>query len=104
MSRQIGDAKERGADVALLRRCTEEVLDFARRLRVWVVLGSTHPLTAPHKPHNSLYMIDDRGGIVDRYDKTFCAGDRAEDTDDLAHYSPGGYLGVFEIGASGAVP
>jgi len=121
VSRQIRAAKERGADVAhfpeaalsgyagaefasyegfdwaLLRRCTEEVLDLARRAGVWVVLGSTHPLTAPHKPHNSLYIVDDRGGIVDRYDKTFCAGDRSEDTDDLAHYSPGDHLSVLSI-------
>jgi deaminated glutathione amidase len=60
--------------------------------------GTCHARSGPHKPHNSLYMIDDRGGIVDHYDKTFCAGDRAEDTDDLAHYSPGGHLGAFEIG------
>lgn len=60
--------------------------------------GTCHARSGPQKPHNSLDMIDDRGGIVDRYDKTFCAGDRAEDTDDLAHYSPGVHLGVFEIG------
>jgi predicted amidohydrolase len=122
VSRQVGTARERGADVAhfpegalsgyagadfasfegfdwdLLRECTEGVLDLARRLHIWVVLGSAHPLTVPHKPHNSLYVIDGGGRIVDRYDKTFCAGDRSEETGDLAHYSPGDHLSVFEIG------
>jgi deaminated glutathione amidase len=46
--------------------------------------GTCHARSGPHKPHNSLYMIDDRGGIVDRCDKTFCG--------------PGVHLGVFEIG------
>jgi predicted amidohydrolase len=120
--RQIRISKERGADVAhfpeaalsgyagidfasyegfdwaLLRRCTEEVLNLAWESRIWVILGSTHPLTPPNKPHNSLYIIDDRGEIVDRYDKTFCAGDRSEETGDLAHYSPGDHLSVFAIG------
>jgi len=121
VSRQIREASARGADVAhfpesslsgyagtdfasfggfdwgLLRKCTGKVLDLAREQRIWVVLGSSHPLTEPHKPHNSLYIVDDRGEIVDRYDKTFCAGDRSETTGDLAHYSPGDHLSVFDI-------
>jgi predicted amidohydrolase len=84
-------------DWALLRECTQRVLDLARQLRVWVVLGSTHPLTGQHKPHNSLYIIDDRGKIVDRYDKMFCSGDRSEETGDLAHYTPGDHFSVFSI-------
>jgi predicted amidohydrolase len=38
-----------------------------------VVLGSAHPLTPPHRPHNSLYVISDKGQLVDRYDKRFCS-------------------------------
>ena len=38
------------------------------------VLGSTHRLSQGHKPHNSLYIIDNTGEIVDRYDKRFCSG------------------------------
>jgi deaminated glutathione amidase len=34
---------------------------------------------------------------VDRYDKMFCAGDRSEETGDLAHYSPGSHFSVFSI-------
>jgi predicted amidohydrolase len=121
VSRQIRVANDRGADVAhfpeaclsgyagtdfashdgfdwvLLRECTQEVLDLARELCIWIVLGSAHRLRVPHKPHNSLYVIDDHGEIVDRYDKMFCAGDRSEETGDLAHYSPGNHFSVFTI-------
>jgi len=121
VARQIRVARDRGADVAhfpeaclsgyagtdfssfegfdwaLLEECAHKVLDLARELRIWVVLGSAHRLTAPHKPHNSLYIIDDRGEIVDRYDKMFCAGDISEETEDLAHYSPANHFSVFSI-------
>ena len=45
---------------------------LANELDLWVLLGSTHQLTGLHKPHNSLYVIDSVGEIVDRYDKRFC--------------------------------
>jgi deaminated glutathione amidase len=90
-------ASYEGFDWALLRECTQRVLDLARQYRLWVVLGSTHRLTGRHKPHNSLYVVDDQGRIVDRYDKMFCAGDRSEETGDLAHYSPGHHFSVFSI-------
>ena len=61
------------------------------------MLGSTHRLTDPHKPHNSLYIIDSTGEIVDRYNKRFCASDRTGLTGDLAHYSPGDHFTVFDI-------
>lgn len=87
----------KGFDWALLHECTQRVLDLARQCRLWVILGSTHRLTGQHKPHNSLYIINDHGLLVDRYDKMFCAGDRAGKTVDLAHYSPGHHLSVFAI-------
>jgi deaminated glutathione amidase len=121
VSRQMRVARDSGADVAhfpeaclsgyagvdfasyedfdwdSLRECAQRVLELAHQLRVWVVLGSTHPLTGRRQPHNSLYIIDDRGKIVDRYDKMFCSGDRSEKTEDLAHYSPGDHFSVFTI-------
>ncbi len=121
VSRQIQTAKDRGAHVAhfpeaslsgyagvdfpshegldwpLLRECTRRVLDLARQFHIWVILGSAHRLTGDHKPHNSLYIIDDRGELVDRYDKMFCAGDRSGTIGDLAHYTPGDHFSVFSI-------
>jgi predicted amidohydrolase len=84
-------------DWSVLKECTPKVLALARQLRLWVIVGSTHRLTGRHKPHNSLYVVTDRGEILDRYDKMFCAGDRAGKSGDLAHYSPGNHFSVFSI-------
>lgn len=82
----------------LLEQCTRAIFDLARQIRLWVVLGSTHRLSRQNKPHNSLYIFNDDGQLVDRYDKMFCGGDKSEETGDLAHYSPGNHFSVFEIG------
>jgi len=74
-----------------LRARTSSILGRARELKLWVLLGSTHPLSPPHKPHNSVYVIDPDGRIADRYDKRFCT------RGDLKHYSPGGHFVVFEV-------
>jgi len=58
-------------DWDLLKEETERIMALAAKLRLWVVLGSTHRLTEPNKPHNSLYLIGSDGRIVDRYDKRF---------------------------------
>ncbi|PYV19279.1 MAG: carbon-nitrogen hydrolase family protein [Acidobacteria bacterium] len=84
-------------DWDLLESSTIEIMALARRLRLWVILGSSHRLSNGHKPHNSLYVIDDRGGIVDRYDKMFCTGAHDERTEDLKNYSPGDHLVTCEI-------
>jgi hypothetical protein len=73
------------------------VAEAARKLGIWVVLGSAHRLSDGHKPHNSSYVISDSGQITERYDKRFCSGDSAERTGDLAHYSPGRHFSVWSI-------
>jgi len=86
-----------GYDWDTLRQATGQVLDLAGRLGIWVVVGSEHRLSDGNKPHNSLYVIDDAGRLVDRYDKRFCVGDPEELTEELAHYSPGDHGSVWEI-------
>lgn len=120
---QIAEAAERGARVVhfpeaaisgyagvdiestsvldwdLLRRATEEVCRTAAKHKVWVLLGSTHRLAGEGLlPHNSVYVIDDAGRIVDRYDKRFCTGwlEPAPERD-LAFYSPGDHAVVFDV-------
>jgi len=93
--REIGSTER--IDWELLVSCTEEVMAEAKRLKLWTVVGSTHRLEAPHKPHNCLYVIDDHGSLVDRYDKRFCTGDTTELTGDLRHYTPGDAYTVFSI-------
>jgi predicted amidohydrolase len=86
-----------GFDWDALRQATDDIAGHARSLGIWLVLGSAHRLTGGNKPHNSLYVIDDSGQIVDRYDKRFCSGDADGQTGDLAHYSPGSHFSVWTI-------
>jgi predicted amidohydrolase len=86
-----GEISSPGYDWSALREAMESVLEEARRHRIWVVLGSSHPLTPPHKPHNSLYLISPQGKIVDRYDKRFCT------TGDLRDYAPGDHFVTFRL-------
>jgi len=78
-------------DWELIHQETNKILAKAKKLNIWVILGSTHRLTGEHKPHNSLYVINPDGQIVDRYDKRFCT------KGDLKHYSPGDHFVIFEI-------
>jgi predicted amidohydrolase len=87
----------KGFDWQRLADAIHDVLALAGELRLWVILGSAHRLTEPNKPHNSLYIVNDEGRILDRYDKRFCSGDASGETGDLAHYSPGDYCCVFDI-------
>jgi predicted amidohydrolase len=80
-----------------LLAATKSVAGMARQLGMWVVLGSAHRLGSGHKPHNSLYVINDSGEIIDRYDKRFCGGDPDGQTGDLAHYTPGDHPSVWEL-------
>ena len=68
------------------------VAGLAAELRLWVVLGSAHRLTAPHRPHNSLYVIDADGQVAGRYDKRYCSY-----TEVLRYYTPGVRPRVFSV-------
>jgi predicted amidohydrolase len=68
------------------------VMALAAELRLWVVLGSAHPLTPPRWPHNSLYVISDQGQIVTRYDKRVCSH-----TEVTRFYTPGHAPTVFDL-------
>ena len=86
-----------GYDWETLKTATQTVIAEAKALNMWVILGSTHRLSGNHKPHNSLYIINGEGQIVDRYDKRFCAGNADETEGDLAHYTSGNHFCVFSI-------
>lgn len=80
-----------GYNWTLLRQESEKIIELAGRLRLWVALGSTHRLTEPNKPHNSLYLISPAGKIVDRYDKRFCT------PGDLRRLTPGSRFVCFTV-------
>lgn len=92
-----GYAKEQIADWSqvdwdAVRDELGQIMALAAELRLWVVLGSAHPLTPPHRPHNSLYVVSDSGEIVDRYDKRFCSHT------EISHfYTPGLDPVVFDV-------
>lgn len=86
-----------GYDWAALRQARAAVVAAVRQAGIWAVIGSAHPLSAGNKPHNSLYILDDQGRLVDRYDKRFCAGDETARTGDLAHYTPGDHACPFTL-------
>jgi predicted amidohydrolase len=79
-------------DWAAVRAELQAIGRLAAELRMWAVLGSAHPLTPPHRPHNSLYVISDRGQVVNRYDKRFCSN-----TEITRYYSPGFEPVVFDV-------
>lgn len=67
-------------------------MDLAAELGIWVVAGGNHRLSGPHRPHNSLWVIDDHGDLIDRYDKRLLS--YAEIT---GFYTPGDHACVFEV-------
>jgi len=80
-----------GYDWDLLKEETLGIMALAGELGLWVVLGSSHPLTEPNWPHNCLYLIGPDGRIVDRYDKRFCT------PGDLEHFTPGNRFVTFTL-------
>jgi predicted amidohydrolase len=79
-------------DWTAVREEIQAIADLAAELGIWVVLGSAHPLTPPHRPHNSLYVISDQGQVVTRYDKRFCSN-----TEITQFYRPGFVPVVFDV-------
>ena len=74
-----------------LHSMTDSVMSLAKKLNIWVIMGSLHRLSGNNKPHNSLYVINPEGKITDRYDKRFCTGT------DLEYCSPGDHFVTFKI-------
>lgn len=76
----------------VLREEAESIAALAGRLGLWTVFGSIHPLTPPNRPHNSLYIVSDRGRLVGRYDKRYLSH-----TEVSFLYSPGQQPLVVEV-------
>ena len=86
-----------GFDWDFLDKQLQEILSFVKTQDIWVILGSSHLSKASSKLFNSLYVINNKGRIVDRYDKLFCAGDDRLNLGDLAHYTSGNHFTTFSI-------
>jgi predicted amidohydrolase len=68
------------------------IAELARDLRLWTVIASVHRLTGPNRPHNSLYVISDRGQVVTRYDERLLSKTKVS-----YMYSPGISPVTFEV-------
>lgn len=104
-------------DWGALRKETDLLRSHARKLKIYLCLGSAHYLDDEVKPTNCLYLIGPDGQVIDRYDKCFLTGwNRLEDMHpddqivarqcnphipisnlkfpcfDFAHYTPGDRL------------
>lgn len=79
-------------DWAALRKELLLTMEQAKRLGIWCVVGCNHKLTPPNRPHNSIFVISDRGELATRYDKRFCSHSEISDW-----YSPGRLPVLFEV-------
>jgi predicted amidohydrolase len=88
---EVGPADWARADWPVLRQELAAIARLAGELRLWTVLGSVHPLTPPHRPHNSMYVISDRGELVTRYDERLLSNTKLS-----FMYTPGSGPVTFE--------
>lgn len=70
----------------------EKTAALAASLGIWAVLGCNHRTPDPARPHNSLYVISDKGEIAGRYDKRLCSNSEINDW-----YAPGTDAVTFDI-------
>ena len=90
---QAGPADWERVNWAILRDELAATVALAGELRLWTVLGSIHRLTPPHRPHNSLYVISDRGTIATRYDERMLSSTKVSYL-----YTPGSVPVIFDVG------
>ncbi len=89
---QLGPADWTKLDWPVLREELQSIAALAGELGIWTVLGSVHQLTAPHRPHNSIYVIDDNGKLVTRYDERMLSNTKVSYL-----YTPGKATATFDI-------
>ncbi|CAH1689511.1 Carbon-nitrogen hydrolase family protein [Hyphomicrobiales bacterium] len=75
-----------------VREELEGIQALAGRLGLWTVFGSAHQLTSPHRPHNSLYIVSDRGELATRYDERLLSNTKLS-----FMYTPGKFPVTFEV-------
>ncbi len=79
-------------DWAVLREELEAARELAQELGLWTIFGSVHQLSKPRRPHNSLYVISDRGELVTRYDERMLSNTKIS-----FMYTPGSVPVTFEV-------
>lgn len=90
--REIGPSDWTRFEWGALREELEATRRLAGELKLWTIFGSVHQLTSPHRPHNSLYVVSDRGELVTRYDERLLSNTKTS-----FMYSPGKNPVTFEV-------
>lgn len=90
--RDVGPSDWTRFDWAVLGEELDAISTLARALGLWTVFGAVHRLTPPHRPHNSLYVVSDRGNLVTRYDERMLSNTKIS-----FMYSPGKQPVTFEV-------
>ncbi|TCO61996.1 putative amidohydrolase [Actinocrispum wychmicini] len=89
---ELRDADWSRAAWDVIREEAEAVAALAGELGIWTVFGSIHRLSGANRPHNSLYVVSDRGKLVGRYDKRYLSHSEISYL-----YTPGVAPLVFEV-------
>lgn len=79
-------------DFEKIRDEISKIQNLCMKLKIWTVFGCVHELSNGNNPHNSMYIISDKGEINNRYDKRKCSNNEL-----LNWYSPGFETCNFEI-------
>lgn len=87
---QLGDSNQ--IDFQQIRKEIKKIQILSKELKIWVVFGCAHELSIGNRPHNSMYVISNKGDIVNRYDKRKCSNNEL-----LNWYTPGFEQCLFEI-------
>jgi predicted amidohydrolase len=78
-------------DWDLIRTETKTIQQACRDNEIWAVVGSSHSFHTAERPTNCVYIFDESGDIVSRYDKRRCS------ESDLNNYTPGVAPVMFEL-------
>ena len=82
-------------------KCKKLLAEQARSLHLWLAFGGSHFLSDRLPPHNSVFVVNPRGKLVDRYDKIVRVINPREigksDGGDEEYYSNGTRTVVFDI-------
>ena len=82
-------------DQIALQNALAQIAEHCATLTIWAIIGGHHFEAAMAKPYNCLWVIDDQGVIVQRYDKRICYGKPGEC--EHHYYQPGKEPVLFEI-------
>ena len=89
---KVGPSDWGRVEWTVLREELDAARNLARDLRLWTIFGSAHRLTEPRRPHNSLYVISDRGELVTRYDERMLSNTKIS-----FMYTPGSIPVTFDV-------